>query len=275
MRNRLLVITLFLALGIVLALVAAQRPNDADSGESLGSSGKSTPVATAELAGAAPARRADAPNDAVDCVATLMPTGQALPSHADITEVVWERAGELITYEIRFATEDLPGAIAALERLNEGDFIGFNVEFLDPEGSLPGDSDTGWMPDRMGNLSLNLIRDPVTGAFFGARFEVNAGSWQQIPAVEYQVEMTADSFILTVPASAIPSEAKGFVASILFDASASEIFCDLAAIDEDLLRQQLSPNVDNFISGIVFNISAGRDPTGRLPYLLAGPDGFK
>lgn len=280
MRNRFYAVLVLLALGIVLVIVVAgQRAEDGDKDSSLESSVGLFSSESAGLEDAASstgsAQWVDALDDAVDCVQTLTPTGQSLPAHADIAEVLWEKAGDLVRYEIRYATEDLPAVLAELEALGEGDFIGFALEFLDPQGTLTSDADTGWMPDRMGNLSLNLIRNPDTGVFSGARYEVKAGSWQQIPGVAYPVEMTADSFIMTIPASAIPPEAKGFVASILFDVSSAEIFCDLAALDEELLGQQLSPNPDNFISGIVFNISAGREPTGELPYSLAGPNGFK
>jgi hypothetical protein len=278
MRIRLYAVLLLLALGFVLVLAAGQRSKRANSGDdsepSKGLDGIEATGLEGGLIEDGPARMADVLNDAVDCLQTLAPTGQALPPTIDIVEVLWEGAGDQVTYEIRFATDDLPAAVAELAVLGEGDFIGFSIEFLDPGGSLTSDLDTGWVPERMGNLSLNLIRDPDTGVFSGALFELKSGSWQQSPGVEYPVEMTADSFIMTVPASDIPSRARGFIVSTFFDASASEVFCDLAAIDEELLGEHLSLSLDNFLSGIVFNISAGREPSGELPYLLPGPDEF-
>jgi hypothetical protein len=222
----------------------------------------------AGLMGTVPGHAADRLGDAVDCERTLSLTGQELPQHADITQVSWVGAGDQIMFEIRMAADNLP----ALE-LDEGDFIGLGVEYLDPQGMLTSDVSSGWVPDRMGNLSMNIIRNPVDGTFFGSRFEVRAGRWTEVPGVIYPVEMTSDSFVMTVPLDDIPAGARGFVTAIVFDADLSEIFCDLAAIDEENLSDETSSTPEIPLVRTAFNVIAGRESIADLPYRLVSPNG--
>lgn len=237
-----------------------------DSGKLTDFTDGSTAVVNAGLTGMIPGHSSDSLDDAVDCEKTLSPTGQALPQHADIVQVSWVGANDQIVFEISFASENL----SAVLPLDEGDFIGLGVEFLDPQGMLSADATTGWLPDRMGNFSLNIIRDPVSNTFFGSRFAVQAGRWLELPGVRYPVEMSADSFTVTIPFDDIPAGARGFVLVVLFDADASEIFCDLAAIDEQSLAD-LSIAPGDSVVGTAFDVIAGRAAITDLPYHLISP----
>ncbi len=240
------------------------------SGQLAGFTNDDAAVVNAGMTGLVPGHAVDGEDDAVDCEQTLAPTGQALPPFADIVQVSWVGAERQVKFEIALAVENLSAAFP----LDEGDFIGLGLEFLDPRGMLPSDTGAGWLPDSMGNFSLNVIRDPASDTFFVSRFAVQAGRWLELPGPRYPVELSAGSFIVTVPVDVIPAGARGFVLVVMFDADASEIFCDLAGIDEQGLVD-LSTTPGDAVVRTAFDVISGRAIVSDLPYQLSSPNALE